>query len=90
MSRLIVALCLMVVGGAPLWGQEELAIEGNRLYQESDFEGALAAYLRVYDSGFEAGDLNYNIGNAYFKTGDVARSILFYERAAKLMPGDSL
>jgi Tetratricopeptide repeat len=88
MRPLIVVLCLMFAGVVPVSGQEELALEGNRLYQENDFDGALAAYLRVYESGLEAGDLYYNIGNAYFKTGDLARSILFFERAARIMPGD--
>lgn len=88
MRRLTVLFGLLVVGVGPLSAQDEMVLEGNRLYQESDFVGALEAYLRVYDSGLEAGDLNFNIGNAYFKTGDLARSILFYERAAQIMPGD--
>jgi tetratricopeptide (TPR) repeat protein len=88
MRRLLLALSLPLVLAMPVSGQEELALQGNRLYQENDFQGALDAYLRVFDSGLEAGDLDYNIGNAYFKVGDLARAILFYERAARIMPGD--
>ena len=62
--------------------------EGNRLYQEGDFAGALSSYLRVVEAGFESGEVYYNIGNAYFKVGDLARAILFYERAGRLLPGD--
>jgi tetratricopeptide (TPR) repeat protein len=68
--------------------QDELFLEGNRLYQEGDFAAALDAYLAVEDSGFESGPLFYNLGNAYFKTGDLGRSILYYERAVRLLPGD--
>jgi tetratricopeptide (TPR) repeat protein len=69
--------------------QVEFYQEGNRLYQEGDFEGALASYLRLVEAGFESGEVYYNIGNTYFKLGDVAPSILYYERARRLLPGDA-
>ena len=87
-----VALVLAFLAGlapgaaAPL--QLEFYQEGNRLYQEGDFEGALSSYLRVVEAGFESGEVYYNIGNAYFKVGDLARAILYYERARRLRPGD--
>ena len=68
--------------------QVEFYQEGNRLYQEGDFEGALASYLRLVEAGFESGEVYYNIGNTYFKLGNVALSILYYERARRLLPGD--
>ena len=74
------------LGPAPT--QVEFYQEGNRLYQEGDFEGALASYLRLVEAGFESGEVYYNIGNTYFKLGDVAPSILYYERARRLLPGD--
>ncbi len=32
--------------------QVEFYQEGNRLYQEGDFEGALTSYLRLVEAGF--------------------------------------
>jgi len=55
--------------------QVEFYQEGNRQYQEGDFEGALASYLRLVEAGFESGEVYYNIGNTYFKLGDLARSL---------------
>ena len=75
-------------GLGPVPTQVEFYQEGNRLYQEGDFEGALASYLRLVEAGFESGEVYYNIGNTYFKLGDVAPSILYYERARRLLPGD--
>ena len=72
----------------PAVTQVEFYQEGNRLYQEGDFEGALASYLRLVEAGFESGEVYYNIGNTYFKLGDVAPSILYFERARRLLPGD--
>jgi tetratricopeptide (TPR) repeat protein len=72
----------------PTVTQVEFYQEGNRLYQDGDFEGALASYLRLVEAGFESGEVYYNIGNTYFKLGDIAQAILYYERARRLLPGD--
>ena len=61
---------------------------GNDRYQEGDFSGALEAYKEVLRAGFENADLHYNAGNAYFKVGNLGRSILSYERAVRLRPKD--
>ncbi len=72
----------------PAVTQVEFYQEGNRLYQEGDFEDALASYLRLVEAGFQSGEVYYNIGNAYFKLGELAQAILYYERARRLLPGD--
>ena len=69
-------------------GQDDFLERGNQLYQEGDFSGALEAYQAILQSGFESADLYYNLGNAHFKVGDLGRSILNYERAARLRPRD--
>jgi hypothetical protein len=69
--------------------QEEIFARGNQLYQEGDFEGAIEAYEAVRTAGFEGASLHYNLGNAYFKAGDLGRSILEWERALALAPGDA-
>ena len=84
----VVLLASLLVAPCAAQAQQELFAEGNRLYQTGDYASALDAYLRVYDAGFESGALFYNVGNAYFKEGDHARAILFYERAARLLPSD--
>jgi tetratricopeptide (TPR) repeat protein len=62
--------------------------EGNQRYQDGDYAGALERYQDIMESGYESGELYYNIGNAYFKLGDLGRAIVNYERARRLMPGD--
>jgi len=69
--------------------QDELVVEGNRLYQQEDFAGAAAAYEAVLEAGYESAALHYNLGNAYFKAGELGRSILSWERALALSPGDA-
>ena len=78
----------LAIPSARLHAQDELFDEGNRLYQQEDYQGALDNYLRIREAGFESPGLYYNIGNAYFKANELGRAILYYERARRLAPGD--
>jgi len=79
---------LAVLLSAEALAQESFFEDGNRLYQQGDYQAALDSYLRIIDSGLESGALHYNIGNAYFKLHRLGEAILHYERAARLSPGD--
>lgn len=75
------------VGGAVL-AQEEIFQRGNQLYQDGAWTEAIEAYENVRAAGFVSADLHYNLGNAYFKSGELGRAILEWERALVLAPGD--
>ena len=62
--------------------------EANQNYSEGRFDEALETYLELAEAGFSSGPLSYNIGNCYYRQGEIGKSILFYERAQLLMPGD--
>lgn len=68
--------------------QDELVARGNVAYQEGRYSEAIDAYEAVLSSGFSSAGLQYNLGNAYFKAGDLGRAILHWERALALAPGD--
>lgn len=85
---ILVGLVALAVHPPNVAAQADFYGEGNRIYQEGDFAGALEAYESILDAGFESGDLHYNTGNAYFKLGRLGRAILHYERARRLLPGD--
>lgn len=69
-------------------GAESDYLEASKMYNQGDFAGAATLFESIAAHHVVNGDLYYNIGNAYFKKGDVGKSILWYERAMKLMPGD--
>ena len=93
MRTRVTVLLAAVVAMAGLTGprvdaQEAFFDEGNQRYQEGDFRGALDRYVQILDQGLEGGELYYNVGNAYFKLGELGPAILYYERARRLMPAD--
>lgn len=65
-----------------------LFYSANKLYEQGKYEEALGEYNKIQDVGFESGALYYNTGNCYFKLGLLGKTILFYERAKRLIPND--
>lgn len=57
-------------------------------YMAGDFAAAADGYEQLLTSGYSSAEVHYNLGNAYFKSGRVAPSILHFERALKLAPND--
>jgi tetratricopeptide (TPR) repeat protein len=48
----------------------------------------LQVWTEIYNTGYRSANLDYNIGNAYFKLNNIPSAILFYERAYLLKPAD--
>ena len=63
--------------------------KANALYEEGKYDEAIEVYTGLIDQGLESGNLYYNIGNCYFKKGELGKAIVNYERANKLIPDDS-
>lgn len=61
--------------------------EGDSAYMRDDYASAIQVYEALLSKG-EAADLYYNLGNSYYKAGEIARAILNYERALLLQPGN--
>ncbi|HEC79294.1 MAG TPA: tetratricopeptide repeat protein [candidate division WOR-3 bacterium] len=65
----------------------DLYNEGNRAYEKGDYKTAVEKYeeaaLRIRNS-----DLYYNLGNSYFKAGNIGKAIVNYRRAYFLNPRD--
>jgi tetratricopeptide (TPR) repeat protein len=62
--------------------------KANELYENRDFKEAIELYTAIMDQGLESSSLYFNLGNAYFKSGDLGHATLFYLRASRLAPAD--
>ena len=60
----------------------------NKLYYEGKFADAAAAYDKLIQSGQRSAALYFNLGNAFFKSGQIGRAIAAYHQAELLTPRD--
>ncbi|MEN9918525.1 MAG: hypothetical protein RL662_961 [Bacteroidota bacterium] len=72
---------------------EELRGESQLQYQEGNFRKAIELLEAEIDQANKRGEasaqLYYNLGNAYFRDGELAKAMLNYERALLYDPGDA-
>lgn len=59
---------------------------GNAAYEKGDFESAESQYRRAIDQGIADHKLYYNYANALFRQNKLGLAILYWEKAAKMMP----
>lgn len=84
-----IAIALLISAGTVFaQNPEQVFQQGNMLYQQGSLEEARKAYETLLGQGYVSGELYYNLGNVYYRTGSIARGILFYERAARFIPQD--
>ena len=62
---------------------------GSEAYAAGQWDAAVQSWSAIRESGLESPELYYNLGNAYYKNGDISHAILNYERALKLDPSYS-
>jgi len=58
--------------------------KANQEYAQGHFAEAISGYETLVRAGQWSANLFYDLGNAYFRTGDFGRAILNYERALAL------
>lgn len=61
----------------------------GQAYDQKDFARARDLYQSLLDQGIVDGHLFYNLGNCYFRLGDIGRAILYYRRAQIYIPRDA-
>lgn len=71
---------------APL--EDVTKAEGDSAYIKEDYAAAIQIYEALLKNG-EAAEVYYNLGNSYYKIGEIAKAVLNYERALLLNPGNN-
>ena len=83
-------LTIIVLAFLPLFLQaktvDERAADADAMYRQGNYEAAIEQYETVFSEGFTSAELYYNLGNAYYRTGQMGLAILNYERALRLKP----
>lgn len=81
---LLIIASQSVIANSP----ERLFEQANTAYEAEQIDSAKKLYNQLINQGYTSHQLHYNLGNAHFKSGEIAKSILHYERALKLKPND--
>jgi tetratricopeptide (TPR) repeat protein len=89
MKRIVLSLFLWLAAIAVI-GQTNGSdfTSANNAYQQKDYAKAIELYESILAEGTYSLALYYNLGNAYYRNGNVAKAILYYERALKIAPAD--
>lgn len=82
----IFANCSSVMGSND---PKQLFSQANKEYINGNYKKALELYKSTLKSYGAPPELLYNIGNAYYKNGEIGKAILFLERAQWLEPGNA-
>lgn len=86
---------ILVFCHQPLFSQDgnfnalENFFSAGSAYKKGNYDNAIKLYEEILRNGLESGELYYNLGNAYIKTGTPGKAILNYERAKRHIPRDS-
>jgi tetratricopeptide (TPR) repeat protein len=60
----------------------------NKLYEQGKFAEAASAYEKMAQTRQASAAVYYNLGNAFFKAGQIGRAIAAYNAAEKITPRD--
>ncbi|MGR6086676.1 MAG: tetratricopeptide repeat protein [Arcticibacter sp.] len=85
---MLLICCLGVKGQADNESASKAYKQANDLYKSQNYSPALALYDSLIKVGYRSFELEYNTGNAYYRTGQIAQAILHYERALLLSPNE--
>ena len=89
-AMLLAFLLLLPLGaGAAESYPESLWKAGVDAYSAGQWAQAASDWTDLSATGLRSKELYYNLGNAWFKAGEIAPAILNYERALRLDPSDS-
>ena len=91
LRRIILSVMVLILSATGVGRASDVKTafeEGNAFYEQRDFESAIRVYESIVHGGAESATLYYNLGNAYFKSGDIGHAVLNYLRAQRLNPSD--
>lgn len=81
----VIFLFLAISG---LQAANETLVQAEKAYDEKQYKTAITLYEQLIKEGYTSYQLYFNLGNSYYKNGNLGRAIHAYEIARKLEPDD--
>lgn len=79
-------LVAILIAFTTLTRANDLFDDANEAYKEGNYLLAISLYDSLNKAGYESENLYFNLGNAFYKTGDIGSSRFYYEKAKRLAP----
>lgn len=86
-NDVLLALIVLMMSVLPCSSSAITKENADSAYARQQYQQAIKDYEELLHKGVSA-DLYYNLGNAYYRTDNITRAVLNYERALLLSPGD--
>lgn len=87
-ATILLLMMMLTVGADRVSAQNSpLKSSADSAYAQQRYQDAIDIYEQLTKQGVSA-DIYYNLGNAYYRTDNITRAVLNYERALLLSPGD--
>ncbi|MPM60811.1 hypothetical protein SDC9_107665 [bioreactor metagenome] len=87
MKKIVISLVMLVMMANLASAATASFALANKLYAQKKYTEAAEMYETILKNEGAAPELYYNMGNAYFKSNELAKAILNYERALRVAPG---
>lgn len=88
MKHVILTTIIVLLGTFALRAESQLINQADSAYNADDFRQAADMYLNVIQQEGPSAKLYYNLGNTYYRLGEMGNAIIAYERALRLDPAD--
>ncbi|MBI5915801.1 MAG: tetratricopeptide repeat protein, partial [Bacteroidetes bacterium] len=90
MKKIFVLLLFSILLETSLLAEEtdQVFRQANEAFQQKEFEKAVKLYDQILEAGYRSPELEYNLGNAWYRLNRPGKAILHYERALLLAPND--
>lgn len=88
MKKTLFFLLLIAVQTFCAQSPEEQFNKANEAYADANYKEATRLYEKLIKQDWQSPELHFNLGNTYYKKGEIAPSIYHYEMALLLSPGD--
>lgn len=84
----ILVLMLFSIKGLANEDLKSMKVEADSAYIQEKYDKAVELYLQVANENGKDAQICYNLGCAYYRLDSIAKSVLWFERAALLQPDD--
>lgn len=88
MKKTILLIFFFAVQALVAQTPEAQFTKANEAYADANYKEATRLYNKLLQQDWQSSELHFNLGNTYYKTGNIASSIYHYEMALLLSPGN--